>query len=289
MPTPALRFECRSCPVFGNCRGKDVKNHVFEIPRLSEARFNQLQKLGIENIEEIPYDFPLTDNQSRVRKCVRDREIFIGPELSRELQSISWPAYYLDFETVNTAIPLYEDIAPYTQLPTQYSLQKCSAPGKVTDHFEYLSDPRQDSRRELARNLIGNIGNEGSIITYSNYEKTILKGLSMMDFDLSYEIESVIERIVDLGGIIAKHYYHPDFHGSTSLKVTLPVCVPSLTYDDLEIKEGDSAGATFAYLALGRFSEEEGESVRKHLLRYCERDTLALVKLHEHLVKSSSG
>lgn len=285
-PAPALRFECRDCAIFKECLGKDAENHIFEIPRLSQPKFTELKELGVNCIEDIPEEFPLTENQAKVRNCVQKQEIFVSAQLSRELESITWPSYFLDFETVMTALPLYPDIAPYTQLPTQYSIHKCSAPGQVMSHSEYLSDPSRDSRSELAEQLIEDLGQEGSIIAYSNFEKTILNSLSKTYPDLSTELGLDIDRIVDLGAIIAKHYYHPNFHGSTSIKTTLPVCVPELSYDDLAIREGGSAVATFAYLAMGKLTGVEAESAKQNLLQYCKRDTLALVKLHEHLVEN---
>ena len=92
--------------------------------------------------------------------------------------------------------------------------------------------------------------------------------------------------MTDLGAIIGKNYYHPDFHGSTSIKVTLPVLVPDMSYDQLEIADGDSAMAAFAYLALGKYKEtKEIESVKRNLLDYCKQDTLAMVKLHQRLAE----
>jgi hypothetical protein len=288
-PTPALRFECGACRIFGECLGKDIENHIFEIPRLSRAKFDELKESGIICIEDIPDEFPLTENQARVRHCVQMQNILVDPELKQKLESIAWPAYYLDFETVMTAIPLYPNIAPYTQLPTQYSIHKCSAPGQVEDHFGYLSDPSRDGRKELAEHLIKDLSHEGSIITYSNFEKTLLNNLAETYPNLSEELSFDKGRIVDLAAIIQKHFYHPDFHGSTSIKTTLPVFVPELSYDDLEIGDGGSAAATFAYVAMGRLKEEDAESAKRNLLKYCERDTLALVKLHEHLVKHCNG
>ena len=90
--------------------------------------------------------------------------------------------------------------------------------------------------------------------------------------------------MVDLGAIIRQNFYHPGFHGSTSIKVTLPTLVPEMSYDDLKVADGDSASAAFAYLALGRYeAEEEIEAVKRNLLDYCARDSMAMVKLHERL------
>jgi hypothetical protein len=102
--------------------------------------------------------------------------------------------------------------------------------------------------------------------------------------DLTDKLGALVDRMVDLEAIIRKNFYHHDFHGSISVKVTLPVLVPGMSYDDFEIADGDSASAAFAYLAMGRYKNKiEVEQVRADLLEYCAQDTLAMVKLHERL------
>ncbi|MDA2939145.1 DUF2779 domain-containing protein, partial [Acidobacteria bacterium AH-259-A15] len=167
MPEPQLKFICRKCPLFGECLGKDIDNHIFDIPRLSESKFDKLAQLGIVSIEDIPTSFPLTANQTIVWESVREKRPFVGDTLAVDLSKILWPAHYLDFESLMTGIPLYPDVAPYTQIPTQYSVHRCSGIGDVTDHFEYMADPTTDCRLELAQNLIGHLQGEGNIIVYS--------------------------------------------------------------------------------------------------------------------------
>jgi hypothetical protein len=164
----------------------------------------------------------LTENQLRVKNYVKSNSLFVGDKLRNELNVIVWPAYYLDFETTQTAIPLYPDMPPYTSIVTQYSIHKCSAPGNVIDHLEFLADESKDDRKELAKHLIKDLEGEGSIITYSSFEKTTINNLARRFPDISGELNSLINRIVDLEAIIRKNIYHPDFHGSTSIKWTLP-------------------------------------------------------------------
>ena len=282
-PEPVLQRECKNCPLFAECLGKGVENHILSIPRLSQAKFDSLKELDIVCIEDIPGNFPLTDNQARIRDCVITGEPFIGSQLKSSLEAIEWPAFYLDFETVMTAIPLYSDIAPYTQLPTQYSIHKCSDVDTIDEHLEYLADPSKDCRRDLAECLIRDLEHSGSIIIYSTFEKTVINSLMRLYPDLSEKLTALIERMVDLEAVIRNNYYHPEFQGSTSIKRTLPVLVPEMTYDDLEIGEGDSASAAFAYLALGRYDDTKTESVKRNLLTYCAQDTMAMVRLHENL------
>ena len=142
-----------------------------------------------------------------------------------------------------------------------------------------------DCRRELAENLLNNLEGKGSIICYSTFEKNIITRLGELFPDLSSGLTSLFCRLKDLLQIISKNFYHPDFHGSNSIKTTLPVLVPEMSYEDLEIRDGDSAMATFAYLVIGKYVGEEAEEKRRKLLEYCKQDTLAMVKLHERLEK----
>ncbi len=91
--------------------------------------------------------------------------------------------------------------------------------------------------------------------------------------------------MIDLGAIIRNNYYHPGFHGHTSIKNTLPVLVPEMSYEGLKISDGSSAIAAFAHLALGKYGGEEATTMRRNLLEYCRQDTLAMVRLHERLIE----
>ena len=283
-PECELCFECKKCSLFKSCQGDKVENHIFDIPRLSKPKFDRLKGSDIICIEDIPEHFPLTANQKRVKDSVQSGRPYVSSSLRTKLYEISWPAFFFDFETVKTALPLYPNIAPHVQILTQYSIHKCSEFGNVVDHLEYLADPSRDCRRELAESLIENLEEEGSIVVYSTFEKTMLNKLKVLFIDLSQELDLIIERLVDLHKIIRDNYYHPDFHGSTSNKKVLPVLVPDLSYSGLEIAEGDSAMAAFANMALGRYNVIEVNSIQNHLLKYCKKDTEAEVKVFEKLV-----
>jgi len=72
--------------------------------------------------------------------------------------------------------------------------------------------------------------------------------------------------------------YHWRMNGSYSLKSVLPVLVPEMTYDDMEISDG--AMASGAYFTMGEISDPaELARLRKALQEYCRQDTLGLVRL----------
>jgi hypothetical protein len=199
---------------------------------------------------------------------------------------------YLDFETMMTAIPCFEETPPYAQIPTQYSIHHCSSIGKVSRHVDYLADINKDCRQELTEKLILDLAGSGSILVYSSFEKTILKGLSRRFPQFEKDLAAIIDRLVDLEAIIKEGVYHPHFFGSSSIKKTLSALVPSLDYEDLRIRDGSTAMAAFALMFKKIIPATEVEATRSCLREYCKRDTLAMVRLHEalaNLVETESG
>jgi uncharacterized LabA/DUF88 family protein len=287
-PDPQLTFNCKQCEEFSKCMGKEIESHIFEIPRIQQKAVDQLIALDITSIHEIPDSFSLTEHQKRVVDCVKCGKMHIDPDLHKKLATIRWPAWYLDFETMMTAIPLWPDISPYEQIPVQYSIHICERCGKIIRHSDYLADPFQDCRNELANRLIEDLKGDGSIITYSSFEKTTILKLSKTFPHLSDDLQSLIDRIVDLEQCI-KCINHPEFCGRTSIKIVLPVLVPDLSYEGLEIADGDTALVTFAMMAQGKMDTVEMERKRTALLEYCKMDTLAMVRLHEVLHGFGAG
>jgi CRISPR/Cas system-associated exonuclease Cas4 (RecB family) len=282
-PTPIL--ECKACEYFGSrCIGKGVEYPIFDLPRLRQKKFDELRQLGVMTIPGIPSDFDLTPPQARIRRAVRSgRPVVNKAALKRLLAEVRWPALYLDFETGKLALPVWPDVAPHEQVVTQYSLHICSAPGKVVEHREYLADPSRDCRRELTERLLDDLSGDGSIISYSSFEKTILRGLAQRFPDRADALARCIDRLFDLERVIREGYYHPEFHGRTSIKTTLPVLVPEMSYDGLDVPEGDAAMAAFARMARRECDPMTTMKIRRSLLDYCAQDTLAMVKLHEAL------
>ena len=62
----------------------------------------------------------------------------------------------------------------------------------------------------------------------------------------------------------------------------LPVLVPSLRYEDLDVQEGTEAQAVWN-LMLNTTSETEKNEVIEHLKAYCKLDTLATLEIHKVL------
>src|SRR2546427_3323437 len=112
--------------------------------------------------------------------------------------------------------------------------------------------------------------------------------LAFLDFEtvsLAKELERIERRLVDLLPLVRNYVYHPDFGGSFSIKRTLPALVPGLSYADLKIREGETATLELMRLLFSGDELPPGEraELREALLRYCERDTWAMVRMLEQL------
>lgn len=284
-PTAKLTPNCRACPyVDSRCLGKGVKHSVFCLPRLHANVIHQLSAQGIASLLDIPEDCKLTGVQKRVVDCVRSGKPFVSKNLGMALKQVEWPVCYLDFETVQTALPLYDGLPPYTQVTTQYSLHRQRRPNGPLGHAGYLSDPTRDCEEKLARRLLTDCGEKGSIVVYSSFEKTRILTLARRFPRISTKLLKLSERLFDLLRVVQDGYYHPSFGGSFSIKVVLPALVPDLRYDGLAIRDGDTAVARFARMALGAGTAAGMRLTRKDLLDYCRMDTLAMVRLHQALL-----
>ena len=278
-----LKISCKNCALFKECTGKDIEYHIFDLPRLSQSVFEKLAENKIYEIKDIPKDTELTQMQKVVKDCVVNNKIFISENLKIELDKIAFPTYYLDFESVMTIYPLYNNIAPHSQILTQYSIHKCDKVGNITNHFEYIADHTQDCRKIIAQKLVEILQTTGSIVTYSSFEKQIIEKLINICPELTEQLQAIANRIVDLEEILRLNYYDKRFHGKTSIKKILPIMIPDMNYDKLEIGEGGVALSAFAYMAMGLYSEEKIKETKQNLLKYCKQDTLALVKMHKFL------
>jgi hypothetical protein len=272
------------CEFWGHCTRDKPADWILHLPRLRAARVAVLREAGIERITEIPEDFPVSALQARIREVLRSGRTFISPELDAALAGFGPPADYLDFETMNPAIPLYAGTRPYERIPFQWSLHRVDAQGGRT-HWEFLADGRTDPRRAFVTSLLKEVGGGTTpVLVYSSFEASVLAELAAALPDLAAELESLRTRLGDLYAAVARHVYHPAFGFSFSLKSVAPALVPGFGYDDLKgIADGGQASAAFRRIAAGECDSEEEARIRRQLLAYCQRDTLALVELHRAL------
>ena len=209
---------------------------------------------------------------------------WFSPELKGELKGLRYPLYFTDFETINPCLPRFPGMRPYSQLPFQWSVHVQRQPGAEPEHFEFLATDKSDPRPAFVSTLCDALGDRGSIVVYHQlFESTRLSDLAVWLPQFSGRIAKIQPRIWDLLPIIRSHVYHPAFAGSYSLKSVLPALVPGMTYEGMEVADGQAAGLAWGSLIASDCSEAERQRKRKALLDYCGQDTLAMVKIIERL------
>ncbi|MEO1583766.1 MAG: DUF2779 domain-containing protein, partial [Planctomycetota bacterium] len=181
-PSPHWCWDCRDCEYFAErCVGVGISDPIFQLPYLREKKFIELTAMGVTRISSIPSGFSLSDSQQRTAAAIRTQSPQIDvAEIRSALDSLEWPIGYLDFETLMTAVPLYPDVAPHEQLVTQYSLHVEASPGSELAHREYLADHTRDCREDLATRLIRDTTECRTIVVYSSFEKTMIRGLAKL-------------------------------------------------------------------------------------------------------------
>lgn len=286
-PTIAPSSHCWTpygCEFWGHCTRDKPEDWIYHLPRVRTARKEALLAAGVERITDIPDDVELGEIPDRIRDVVQSGRPFVSPDLGSALAGFGPPAFYLDFETMNPAIPLYPLTRPYEHIPFQWSVHRVRSDGQLS-HQEFLADGQADPRRELAEKLLVALGETAEpILVYSSFESSVLNDLASTLPDLALPLQAVRARLRDLWKLVRAHVYTPAFGYSFSLKSVAPALVPGFGYDDLDgIADGGAASTAFPRLVDGAVPEAETARLRRALLAYCERDTLALVELHRAL------
>ena len=280
-------FEPYECAYYDFCtRDWEYPEHpITDLPRLRAAKLAELESQEIEEITDIPEDFPLSKAQAIVRLSVVTGNEHVSPKLGDEISRLSYPIRYLDFESYNPAIPRYAGTRCYDAIAFQFSMHVEAQSGEVT-HHEFLWSKEGDPREALAHALLDAAGSEGPICVYSSFERSVIKGLSRELPDLSPELDALIDRLWDLLKVVQAHYYHPDFHGSFSIKQVLPVLVPQMSYDNLSIADGREASAAYQ-ASLECEDPDERQRIHLALKEYCRQDTLAMLELRRALAEKA--
>jgi len=269
------------CSFLGYCWKHVPEYSIFDIGNLRSIKKFDLYKNGILKLEDIPDDFPLNANQRLEVDCYLNGKTYIDKESIKEfLRTISYPLYYLDFETFNPAIPLFDGSRPYQKIPFQYSLHYQKSTNSRLEHYEFLAEANGDPRQLLLEKLLEDTEKEGDIVIFNRaFEPAVLGELAEYFPKYKKQIDNRLSRMKDLMEMFQKkHYYSPEMKGSYSIKAVLPALVPEMSYDDLEIADGGTASKAFESLYFEQ-DEKRKKEIREQLIKYCEMDTMAMVRI----------
>ena len=285
-PTPEIRVgrHCtlpHECPFIGHCWPSDTEFPV-QVLGGSKEKLGDFVACGYRDARDVPRD-RLSDRQHRIQRVSGSGEAERLPGARRFIRDLAYPRYYLDFETIMPAVPLWAGTRPYETLPFQWSCHYEPAPG-VIEHCDFLDLTGEPPMRRLTESLIRALGDAGPIIVYTGYERYVIDGLRDRCPDLAGALGRVLDRLVDLYPVTREFYYHPAMAGSWSLKAVLPTIAPELAYHELEgIQEGTAASEGYLEAIDAATAPERKAELETQLKRYCAWDTEGLVRLARFL------
>jgi len=243
----------------------------------------KLEAEGYRDIRDIPEGYLTNKTQERCRKAAVAGEPDLDPAAAKELGELDWPRYYFDFETMGPAVPVFVGTRPYNPQAFQWSCHIEHEDGAI-EHKEFLADGSGAPMRPCAEAMIEALGDTGPVYMYTGFERGVINRFIELFPELAEPLTAITDRLYDLHPVTRKNYYHPDMHGSWSIKKVLPTVAPDLSYEGLDIVSvGTDAEVAFLEMINAATSAERSAELKEALLRYCKLDTEAMVRLAKYL------
>ena len=271
------------CGFLSYCRSQEpqAQQPITWLPgRLTKALQAEIDSRGLSELRDVP-DELLNVKQKRVKAVtLSGKAHFDQRAAAQALAAHKLPAYFLDFETIQFAVPIWKGTRPYQQIPFQFSLHRLSRTGKI-EQRAFLDLSGKDPSRAFAEALISDCGERGPIFVYNaGFETARIRELSERFPRLAKPLLALNERVVDLLPIARDHYYDPSQQGSWSIKAVLPALCPELRYGDLDgVQDGGMAMEAFLEALAPQTNKARRDEIEQQLLAYCALDTYAMVRL----------
>ena len=168
---------------------------------------------------------------------------FLNEALFEEMDTWEYPLHFIDFETGTPPIPAIKGLQPYAYMAFQYSVHSYHKDGHIT-HSDWIDTTSRFPNFEFLRNLKNDLGEKGTIFSYSAHENTVLKAireqLETLGADDMEELVQWIDSVtwknnspremVDMFELVKAYYYHPLMGRSNSIKDVLPAVIHESEY-----------------------------------------------------------
>ncbi len=241
-----------------------------------------------------------TNHIIQYESLINEKEYINKNKIKDILKAIKYPIYHLDFEAFPCPLPRFKGEKCYSHSVFEFSLHIEKEPNncdEIKDNIVFLADDFEDEREKLIKCLLENIDtSKGTMLAqnisyevgrikeladiFPKYKEELLK-INNMSFDLLYILRNNKNYYLNLGyskeDAEVINYYHQDLSGSYSIKKTLPILVPNLSYQDLEVKNGTEA--LVEYSKYNYVSNNELIKIKNNLIIYCRQDTWAMVEI----------
>ncbi len=218
-------------------------------------------------------------------KTIQEDEIAIDTHaIDKELSSLAYPLCFYDYETVATAIPLFDGYHPWQQIVVQYSMHIVHEDGHI-DHKQSIIYPWTDTNKSVIDDFVRDIGDGyGTYIVWNkSFENGRNDDIALLYPEYAHIFLAINELTFDLMDIFKNGlYFHPDFLGSASIKKVLPV-LTDISYDNLSVSHGGAATSLLQQLIVWSIASNEVDDSIAMLREYCSQDTWAMVRIWEEI------
>jgi hypothetical protein len=293
MPDIAVGRQCGDpfeCEFLAFC-SPEASAYPVELLPNSFKLARQLRSEGFADLRNVPHDRLTREDHQRIWRATKDGQPELDPAAAEKLAALPWPRYYLDFETVGPAVPMWKGTRPYQKIPMQWSCHRQDADGTLTQLTPFLDTTGQDPRRAFAESLVAAVGDTGTILVYNaTFERGVITQLAELFDDLAPTLEAIARRLFDLLPLARAYYYHPAMMGSWSIKRVLPTIAPDLDYANLEsVQSGEMVEPVYFEMVDAGTPAERKTQFKEALLTYCERDTLGMVRVADFFARCNLG
>ncbi len=291
MPDIAVGKQCHDpfeCEFLAFCAPDTTEFPVELLPNSSKLA-RQLRGDGFADLREVPLERLLREDHRRIWRATNSGRAELDASAAATLNALPWPRYFLDFETVGPAVPLWPGTRPYQKIPMQWSCHRQDVDGTLTQLPPYLDTIGADPRRAFAQSLVDAIGDDGVILVYNAvFERGVIMQMAELFDDLAPALRAMASRLFDLLPFAREHYYHPAMMGSWSIKRVLPTIAPDLDYGNLaSVQSGDMVEPVYLEMVNVRTPMERRSELETALLTYCARDTLGMVRVADFFAGTS--
>ncbi len=287
MPPPpcVCYYKGRSshCTTFSYINPNVPEYSIHDLNRIGNSKkfLEELLDEGILAMDDVEIDDRLKGAKlNQVIAHKKGSPVVDLDKIKEELENLTFPLYFLDYETYPTAIPPFNGYTPFQHIVFQYSLHVLDSAESEPKHFECLI-LQGDPSKKIAESLREHIDEKGTIVSWHKaFENSRNKELAKLVPEHSKFLLRLIDRTYDLKDIVEKQYFvHPEFRGKSSIKKVLPVLVPELSYSNLGVKSGTDAIESYRQISAGEITSNELENRKQEMLEYCKLDTYAMYKI----------
>lgn len=281
---------CSSCEFFGYCKRDLPKPSVLDLAGCkSRWKYANSGILTMRQLLDSGEELDARVRQQAEHACYEKQPDIDKNGIKKFLSTLWYPLCFLDFETMQSALPQFDGTHTYQQIPFQYSLHVIAKEGADPQHFEFLAEPEGDPRRALAEQLTKDVPEGACVVAYNMmFERSVLKELAEAFSDLAPRLIDIRKNVRDV--MIPFHdryYYNRAMQGSYSLKYVTPALFPDEKEADYHNLEGVHNGseAMEIFPRMKDMTEAERAEARKQLLVYCGYDTWNTVKIWQELTR----